>query len=904
MSVIPAPCPKHYTVTTSVTQEDGGDSVLLDTIGIENTSTGERYALIIIKPDAGYTVGLPNFSIGGGTPSLTSTFSTALSAGIMHFEPGVGGVTQAMMPNFSKIVMGTSDLFSGTTNNYSGWIFAYCYFHSNFVMPSANLVIDVDIDGCAYASAASVLDYSLTSYEGSDGICTSSIWPLSGIVADRNTNNCSSQYISSAAGEILPSTAPTTNFSVATGTVANVTTWVSGQNLNTGSWGNGSASEERWTGIITENVPTKIFTKNFWASVGCHFTTEPEYQWLMSPTLQSRYSVIEYKTTEIKYASILDPNTSGTTLAMDGTNIIALSDIDGIFPGMLITGNSFSSSSSINSSIFPYSGNDIRVMTVTPNNTSSPYNGLSTITLSESNEITLNDELTFSCYDSNGNLVAKQFEIHYTHPIGAASVNPSEHVITWGSDANLAALVSGSLIAASPQVNNISIPQNLPLASSTGNIAISGSAGAQFGLMITNGSGGIFSFLNQSFSVNNNVEEQIIPLSGNLILPLTLPTVASNTYYNAQIIKTNNARTSFGPNIKDSGTLTSISQISGEAFIAPSIIKTVDSISFGQPIPVNMTIPITNSVKTGGIIYTTGYNTTQPVWTSHGVGSDFAVVDSDGLGVASRFSANFLEYTVTEVTQLGGVIPSVRIDLLTTDSYANGGMPYSPLAVGMNMLGRGLKYRDAKVSAVTSYADAATANSKRTSSITVVADDGRGLIKGEDIFVGDRYGFCVGGMIWRSLSGVISGSGTTELSLNITGVLARTPNSRGEIALDLETSTKEMVTIAPSSANQAVNCVKAGGTVLINVGLGDPDANAERKVPSITVAISAGTLGNNSSAFNNNTFYVRTKVLRSGTYITYKSAGGSTAGQTATFSFKLGDGVTEGATKVITITMI
>ena len=103
MSVIPAPCPKHYTVTTSVTQEDGGDSVLLDTIGIENTSTGERYALIIIKPDAGYTVGLPNFSIGGGTPSLTSTFSTALSAGIMHFEPGVGGVTQAMMPNFSKI---------------------------------------------------------------------------------------------------------------------------------------------------------------------------------------------------------------------------------------------------------------------------------------------------------------------------------------------------------------------------------------------------------------------------------------------------------------------------------------------------------------------------------------------------------------------------------------------------------------------------------------------------------------------------------------------------------------------------------------------------------------------------------------------------------------------------------
>ena len=74
--VTPTSCPKHYTVTTSVTSEDGGDSVLLDTIGIEDTNNypGERYALIGILPDFGYTAALPNFSIGGGTPSFTTTF--------------------------------------------------------------------------------------------------------------------------------------------------------------------------------------------------------------------------------------------------------------------------------------------------------------------------------------------------------------------------------------------------------------------------------------------------------------------------------------------------------------------------------------------------------------------------------------------------------------------------------------------------------------------------------------------------------------------------------------------------------------------------------------------------------------------------------------------------------------
>lgn len=140
----------------------------------------------------------------------------------------------------------------------------------------------------------------------------------------------------------------------------------------------------------------------------------------------------------------------------------------------------------------------------------------------------------------------------------------------------------------------------------------------------------------------------------------------------------------------------------------------------------------------------------------------------------------------------------------------------------------------------------------------------------------------------------ITGTGTTSLTANVQGYVYRIGHENDTITWRLQ----EAVTTVPNASNQAVNCT-VGATVLVNCGLGDTDANAATKTYARVAGPSKGTVGNNSTAFNNNTFYTGDDKSK----ITYNNTSGA-AGATDTFTFKSNDGTTDSATKTITITLV
>ena len=155
---------------------------------------------------------------------------------------------------------------------------------------------------------------------------------------------------------------------------------------------------------------------------------------------------------------------------------------------------------------------------------------------------------------------------------------------------------------------------------------------------------------------------------------------------------------------------------------------------------------------------------------------------------------------------------------------------------------------------------------------------------------GDELTFSEGGWDVDIMQATVTGSGTTSLTATIIGQINRFGINDDTITLRLA----ESVTTVPNASDQSVTCV-AGATVAVNCGLGDTDANASAKTYSRVAGPSRGTVGNNSTAFDNNSF--------TGTSITYNNTSGS-ATDTDTFTFKSRDaGGTYSATKTITITL-
>ena len=144
---------------------------------------------------------------------------------------------------------------------------------------------------------------------------------------------------------------------------------------------------------------------------------------------------------------------------------------------------------------------------------------------------------------------------------------------------------------------------------------------------------------------------------------------------------------------------------------------------------------------------------------------------------------------------------------------------------------------------------------------------------------------------WRVdvFEATITGSGTTSLTATAKADIL----SYGYADQTIQWQLEQNVTTVPNASDQTATCT-AGATVSINCGTGDTDANASSKTYSRVAGPSKGSVGNNSTAFNNNTF--------TGSSITYNNTSGS-AGAIDSFTFKCNDGTTDSATKTVTITL-
>ena len=147
--------------------------------------------------------------------------------------------------------------------------------------------------------------------------------------------------------------------------------------------------------------------------------------------------------------------------------------------------------------------------------------------------------------------------------------------------------------------------------------------------------------------------------------------------------------------------------------------------------------------------------------------------------------------------------------------------------------------------------------------------------------------YTIGGHVINIQEAEISGSGTTSLTATCTGNITRFGYDDTTITWALENN----VTTIPNASDISASCAE-GGVVEINCGAGDTDSNAGSKTYSRVAGPSKGSVGNNSSSFNNNTF--------TGSTITYNNTSGS---GTDTFTFRCNDGTTNSATKTVTITL-
>ena len=217
-------------------------------------------------------------------------------------------------------------------------------------------------------------------------------------------------------------------------------------------------------------------------------------------------------------------------------------------------------------------------------------------------------------------------------------------------------------------------------------------------------------------------------------------------------------------------------------------------------------------------------------------------------------NSNWAEYTVT------GMNPSTKELRLNSDTN---------LIDGMTVFGDAIKEH--------------ITISKDGSNIVTLTKWPKGLKERDVLF------FSMGGWRTNVYAATITGSGTTSLRATVKAGVLISGYADQTILWGLENN----VTTVPNASDRTATCV-AGATVAIDCGSGDTDANAGSKTYSRVAGPSKGTVGNNSTAFNNNTF--------TGSSITYNNTSGS-AGATDSFTFKCNDGTTDSATKTVTITL-
>ena len=156
----------NYTVSQSITTEINGDSVAIGTLP---NQAGNGSVILTITPNAGFTVNASDFTIGGitadSTSNSTSTTVTNPATGnylssvqYNYIAPSAGG-TNTILPNqVENVVMFNSEYdYDATASSYvpvtaNNVVYVYVFFINTFQMPSANVTLNIDIDGSATAT--------------------------------------------------------------------------------------------------------------------------------------------------------------------------------------------------------------------------------------------------------------------------------------------------------------------------------------------------------------------------------------------------------------------------------------------------------------------------------------------------------------------------------------------------------------------------------------------------------------------------------------------------------------------------------------------------------------------------------------------------------------------------------
>ena len=136
----------NYTISSSLTTEQNGDSIV-------NGLLPSNVILTII-PNAGFAVSSENFTISNFTPTNTTTVGSGSSQFISYFfhntsspllPSGTTGVN-TLPPEVDHVVL-VNTVAGSPVGDPSNNILVYVYFANGFVMPSYDLVLNIDIDG-------------------------------------------------------------------------------------------------------------------------------------------------------------------------------------------------------------------------------------------------------------------------------------------------------------------------------------------------------------------------------------------------------------------------------------------------------------------------------------------------------------------------------------------------------------------------------------------------------------------------------------------------------------------------------------------------------------------------------------------------------------------------------------
>ena len=800
----------NYTVTQHTTPYQA----------VGTAANGPFYLEII--PEPGYIVKKENFNISGDAPdNATHSYITQGGAEIVY-ENGVNncvlptGIDAVGFMDFDNAPYDPS--FIATVNNK---VTVIIYMSSGFVIPPTQTDFEIDIDG--YSEAEVQYHHCIREYYSSD-LCTPQFWPDN--PGGNRSTPCQSFFTEYALDVYDPTQTQGSLFVPSAPSILN-----SGWSTPNNDIFNQGAFSWQLAGLVTANANEVIIKRVFWTGVGHHFLNPPTYQF-STTAATANYTVLQ--TTNVNITTTTSDSVSGSTK-------IPISDPAGIIPGMIISGGSILSQAS--STTFPYSGNDVRVV-------SYPYedSGRIYIDISDEQNLGSGEQLTFQTNDDQNRVTTKEFTVVYNpiNNVGCSSghFQPGSHDIHYSNTTVVPSdIIHGSSVAgpvplpiANPIINSVAFGSfgggnTIPNTGGLQRLNISGNAGATYRAQITNNAGNTYNFETSQFTTaSTNSGNLQIPSNGLASFEFSVPAVSADEEYSVQITPVGS--TSLGANVPSALETFKLTQLAGKTITFDttgtglSIAATLDTtfkssankIEY-QPRPFTIKGAITAS--DGDILYVTR----QPEIDA----------DDDGDFTNSRY----LEKRVVSVTD----------NAVTLDNVTN--ISANFVAWGENI----------------------------SETITVSAISGNIVTlskKQENIKPNQIISFSKGGHHIEIGSAIIEGMGTTSLTATIEGVIRRFGSENTTITFPLD----NFVTDDPNSYNGEVNCSIGDGNVVdIDLTAFDPDVNVGDKTYSLVSGEgpSKGSLsgyGGTGSAFDNNK-------------VRYTHTGADTnAGTTDTFSYK------------------